>query len=605
MGEGATSLGRYIHLVPKRAVDHMEWRRGVLQLGYGSRSAARDLWVACSRDMLFWINTFCYTFNPQKVLENQYPIMPFNTWEFQDHALLEIQAAIGRHDLLIEKSRDMGATWMCLATLAWHWQFREYHSFLIASRNADLVDKAQDPDTLFWKLDFLFENQPSWLNPKGERRKFHVLHPGTQSTIDGAATTADFGRAGRRTALMLDEFAFFETKAGYEATQASQHNTNCRLINSTPSGPGCCYDDLASKGEIKKIRLFWTEHPEKALGLYTSEKGALRVIDHSYTFPVDYQFRLDGKIRSPWYDLQCDRASHPQQIAREVDIDSANSEFRYFEAEMFKGLRATGVIQAPWRRGELDFDAQSIEPLDFHFGDKGRFLLWFHLGPSGKPPTNEKYAIGVDVAEGTGASNAVVEVWNRNSGEQVCEFASPYTGPDELANIAVATGRWFNNAQIKWEAEGPGRSFGKRVLALHYGNIFYREREHAVHSTITNIPGWWPTKDAKRNLLFAFRKGMKDHFCVPRSEEMLKDAEGYIHGTAGIEHVMSRNSQDPTGARESHGDRALASALAWSECESSTENIQGGKPAQAPQGSFAWRRERWKEDQKKVSAVSW
>ncbi len=209
---------------------------------------------------------------------------------------------------------------------------------MIASRNADLVDKAQNPDSLFWKLDFILDHQPPWMHAKGQRTKFNLVNPRTHSTIDGAATTGHLGRGGRRTGIMVDEHAAYEITAGYEAVEASQFNANCRLFNSTPLGPGRAYDDLCNNPDMKQIRLHWPEHPEKRAGLYTSEGERLIVKDKSFIFPREYRFILDGKLRSPFYDRECERANNPQEVARELDMDSSNAAFRYFDAAVFTNL---------------------------------------------------------------------------------------------------------------------------------------------------------------------------------------------------------------------------------------------------------------------------
>ena len=82
----------------------------------------RNLWDACSRDILYWINTFVWTFDPRK----PNPKIPFITYEYQDEAFLAMDEALPGaggefkgHDVIIEKSRDMGASWICLTLFAW------------------------------------------------------------------------------------------------------------------------------------------------------------------------------------------------------------------------------------------------------------------------------------------------------------------------------------------------------------------------------------------------------------------------------------------------------------------------------------------------------
>lgn len=593
----------HYHIVPKTVPENLAFRKGVLEMGYADPDVAQDLWVVCSRDMLFWINTFAYTFDPRKAIDDQFPILPFITYEFQDTAFIEMQRAIGRYDLLIEKSRDMGLTWMCLTTMAWFWQFQQYTSFMFSSRNEDLVIDAKNPDSLFWKLDFLCEYQPSWLHSKADSTRSNRTNPNTGATIDGASRTVDLGRGGRRTAMLLDEFASYLPKDSYEANKASQHNTPCRLINSTPKGPGRCYHDLAQKPEIKSLKIHWSEHPEKRPGLYTCQEGELKILDRGFEFPQDYKFILDGKTRSPWYDKECGRAAYPQEIAQELDIDSEASDFRFFSPELFDKIRGEDMVQAPWFRGYLPFDDLRCEPEDIKETAQGNLFLWLKLDERQRPGSTVQYVIGVDVAEGTGASNSVASVFERETGCQVGEYACPTIVAHEFGRFCVALARWFGDAYLIWECQGPGKDLEREVIESGYRKFFYRRVIEGMHVKYTNKPGWMPTKDSKREMLGNFQKGLKDRTCTIRSDLILKDAAGYIFKPDGrIVHIRAENTMDPTGARDSHGDRAMAAALAWSVCKVGRRDL--GRDIVRTPGSHETRRQE-RLNRRVVSSVNW
>ena len=146
----------------------------------------------CARDPLFWVNSFVWTYDPRL----KQSVVPFVTYaSYQDETILAIVDSIeSGGDVLIEKSRDMGASWLCLLVFTWYWHFHPEKSFLVASRKEDLVDKTDDPDSLFWKIDFILKWEPSWLAPIHERTSLHFLNVENDSTIDGASTTSDTAR---------------------------------------------------------------------------------------------------------------------------------------------------------------------------------------------------------------------------------------------------------------------------------------------------------------------------------------------------------------------------------------------------------------------------
>ena len=166
------SFGEYYDLVPKDPSANLKFRQDLLLMGGSDRKAAEELFIMCSRDLLFYVNAFCWTYDP-RVGDGT---LPFLTYEFQDESLLAIDAAIGSHDLLIKKSRDMGASWMLLTVFEWRWHFKNSQSFLLVSRNEDYVDKAGNPKSLFWKIDFIHKFLPGWLLPRTTRTKLRLTN---------------------------------------------------------------------------------------------------------------------------------------------------------------------------------------------------------------------------------------------------------------------------------------------------------------------------------------------------------------------------------------------------------------------------------------------
>ena len=192
----------------------------------------------------------CLTFDPR--LEGNKRI-PFITYPFQDKVLGILVDSIGKEDIIIEKSRDMGATWLCLAVFLWRWQFWDGETFLLMSRKEDMVDKSGDPKTLMWKIDFMLEFQPSWLRPKYERRQLHLANLQNGSTIDGESTTGEASKGDRRTAIMVDEFASVDDasrpREGHKLLEATKDVTNSRWFVSTHNGVGTAFHDLCQRAE--------------------------------------------------------------------------------------------------------------------------------------------------------------------------------------------------------------------------------------------------------------------------------------------------------------------------------------------------------------------
>lgn len=539
----------YAHLVPKGKAENLRFRKKILKMGRNPKTA-RLLWEMCARDVLFWINVFVFTFDPRKIKEGKKSRTTFCTWPFQDELILLVKRAIEKgYDLPIKKSRDMGASWICLLVILHFWLFRGMLSFLLVSRVQDLVDNPDEPDSLFWKLDFIIRYLPSWMRPpivQGKHRKMLLLkNPLNGSVISGSSTTGDVGRGGRKTCMLFDEFAAVED--GFAMCAASNFATECRIFNSTSKGSGTAF---ANRYEADEHRIWvpWTLHPEHAEGLYLDAMG---------------------RPRSPWYDEKVKKAAHPREAQQELDGDDITSGFQYFDNDVLTEIKKRDG-RAPFTRGELQYDHASGEPTDFVENPNGRLLLWMYPDRDGNLPRDRDYVVAADISQGTGASNSVLTVGDSRFRCKVAEIATPNVRPEEFAVLAVALAKWCkgrlsdDGAMMVWEANGPGRPFGDKVIEMGYRRIWYRLKEKDIRKQITSIPGWFSTKDNKRTLLGDYRKAITGAEFTERSIDCLEECRQYIFTPQqDIVHVASLTNLDPSGARESHSDRVISSALLW------------------------------------------
>ena len=567
----------FYDLVPKDPKANLAFRKDLIKMGSTDKKAAEELYIMCSRDILFYINAFCWTYDP-RVGDGT---LPFLTYDFQNTALIEMEDAIGQRDIVIKKSRDMGASWMLLTVFEWRWHFRNSQSFLLVSRNEDYVDKPGNPKSLFWKIDFIHKYLPGWMKPRITRTKLRLTNEDNGSTIDGESTTGDVARGDRRTAIGLDEFAAFDVDAGYRALASTRDATKCRVFNSTPSGTNNAFFDLATSETMQTVTLHWTQHPIKSAGSYKDSQG---------------------KTRSPWYDEECKRCANPQEIAQELDIDFAGSDYQFFDVRMLDRLMQE-TASPPLAIGELLHNQVNGNVEGFDPAPKGKLRLWVNPDAHGKLPTDRKYVIGADIAAGTGSSNSVLSIGDCRTGEKVGELVTTNLRPDQLATYAVALGRWFcgpdKEALLIWEAPGPGRNYGDRILELGYKNIWYKKDQSGKQS---KIPGWWPTKDEKRSLYSDYRTALSTSHFINRSMDALRECKEIVFAATGwITHSRSLRTIDPSGARENHGDRPTADALLW-------RGMQKPSPVRmpsvgTPEGSLLWRRQQVED--KKRKALEW
>jgi|TARA_R100000455_G_scaffold31348_1_gene25380 hypothetical protein len=560
-------------------IQNLAFRRDILTKAKGSPKTQAELWKMCNRDIFFYINTFGYTLDPRL----DPAARPFVLYPFQEEAIDEMCDSIDNgHDLAMVKSRDMGASWLTTTVFAWYWHFKPLKSLLLVSRKEGLVDSPGNSASLFAKIDFFLDHLPGWLVPNLTRTKLRLTNDDNGSAITGESTTGDVARGDRKTCIALDEFASVEN--GGQVLAATADASNTRWFISTPKGSGNVFYDIVHSGRTKTLKFHWTQDPRKNVGL---------------------RHGSDGKPTSPWYENELKRRTHPVEVAQELDLDFAGSEYLFFPEEVV--TRAEEKIKPPLRQVALEHDpAGRLSGVSSY--PNAPVSLWVELNDFNMPPQDCDYVIGADIATGTGSSNSVASVVRRKDGEKVAEFVTPDMRPDQFARAVVALCHMFKGksevgAHLIWEANGPGRIFGDVIMELGYGNIYFRRNDKSVSSKTSSIPGWYSTKEEKIALLGNYRRMLSNGDITNRSRAALKECREYVFSqTGGVVHSRSRHGTDPSGAKDNHGDRVIADSLA-AKLTNVTPDPMIKEDKGSVYGTLAYRQKSRK--QKKVEKAKW
>lgn len=225
--------------------------------------------------------------------------------------MVETGDDLGGFTGIVEKSRDMGVTWLVCFFLIHRWLFRPGFKGAVGSRKEDLVDKSDDPDCIFEKLRFIIRHLPKWMLPRGWNDRIHdkhmlLLNPETGSTITGEGGN-NIGRGGRNMLYFVDESAFLENPISTD--KALANNSRCVIHVSTVNGNGNPFAQKAKQakekptGRLKLMTAHWKSDPR-----------------HNFFELKEDEF---GNIREfyPWYEAQKEILHDPVIIAQELDID--------------------------------------------------------------------------------------------------------------------------------------------------------------------------------------------------------------------------------------------------------------------------------------------
>lgn len=381
----------------------------------------------CKKDIVYFTNNFISTFDPRV----EPSVLPMILFPIQEEFLREVDDCVmTKRDMICEKSRDMGVTWLCCIYMLHKWLFNDGFAGCIGSRKEELVDKADDPKCIFEKLRMALYSLPAWMMPKGFNRNKHdkhmnLINPQRGSTITGEAGD-QMGRGGRATVYFVDEAAFIERAEKVNA--ALSQNTNCRIYVSTPNGIGNSFAQKRKaalknpNGKTKLFTMHWKKDPRK-----------------NVLTPVVDPETGETKMVYKWYEDQKEIINDPVIIAQELDIDYSAS---------IEGV----CIPADWVDAAVDFDQWLKDT-------KGLVL------PSGIKGT------GYDVAEKGKNLNVLVH----RDGPRVYEVQAWNKVDSHVSAgkvIRACNARFID--RLNFDADGVGSTMGTNLKSTFFGKrTFY------------------------------------------------------------------------------------------------------------------------------------
>jgi len=221
----------------------------------------------------------------------------FELYPFQEEYARELAAAIsGGYDLFVEKSRDMGVSWVTLGVIYWFFKYHEGFQALLGSRKEDYVDD-RTLKSLFPKIEYFIRFDPfpipDW-DAKKDRLYMKLLDSKTGSVIQGESANANFSRAGRYNVIFFDEMAFWPFQQS--SWEAAGDATPCRIAVTTPSDQPSYAKALRNSGLVKVITLHWDKHPLKDDKWYQEQKARRTNDEVARELDINWEGSLTGLV---------------------------------------------------------------------------------------------------------------------------------------------------------------------------------------------------------------------------------------------------------------------------------------------------------------------
>jgi len=254
-----------------------------------------------------FIEDWMVTYDPRKKLS----YMPFMLFQRQKEYILWLKKLMEeKSDGLVEKSRDVGASWLNMAFSIWAFLFADGVKIGFGSRKEALVDRIGDPDSILEKGRMIIESLPKEFRPE----KYELAFMKFQNLDNGARITGEagdnIGRGGRNTIYFKDESAFYERPERIEA--ALSQNSDVKIDVSTPNGNGNPFYKKRFGGKIPVFVFDWRDDPRKDEAWYQKQKDMFEPWILAQEVDRDYNASVEGIcIPAKWVKAAIDFQVEP------------------------------------------------------------------------------------------------------------------------------------------------------------------------------------------------------------------------------------------------------------------------------------------------------
>lgn len=293
----------------------------------------------CKRDVCYFFDYFLFTDKNDTFFSPDFPkTVPFVLFQFQKDVIRKLwDCIVNGKPIFIEKSRQMGLTWLIAGVFLYGFLFHR-HKYLIISQKEEYVDKMGDMRTVFEKLRFFMKHLPQWLFPEGFVKSVNSPHnkfmaitsPDWQASITWESANPNAGTWGTYKAILLDEMS--------KMNHATQVNTSCaaaspcRIYNSTPLGEGNEYyrmRKLAFEGKIEGMTLHWTLHPFYTKKWYEWKTAGMTSEAIAQELEISYNASIEWAVYKRFHpipsgDVEFGKFEYDYTLPLYVSIDNSH-----------------------------------------------------------------------------------------------------------------------------------------------------------------------------------------------------------------------------------------------------------------------------------------
>lgn len=321
-------------------------------------------------DPIAFIEDFCFL----KLTEYDSQPKPFFMFDYQKriiNKLIEFEATNEDVDILVDKPRGMGLTWLLSVYFYWRWLFDPNDSsFLLSRTESEVDDGTPNPDSsIFGKLRWQNNMQPKWLNPEGFKAKtakgtttdsnLKFLNPETGASVIGSSTNSNAGRSRRYSRIFIDECFYIDHFQEVYRALTSVARVKIFVSTTVESKIAKDFRDMCEERGTY-IPLTWKDHPWKDQIWYDDLKRKAEQLD-------DPDLMREAQID---YSVSPKLQYYPQVVEASVEPLEYNDKRPLF-VSLDIGGRQDLTVAGFWQFDGLHFDLleayeNNNKPIDWY-----------------------------------------------------------------------------------------------------------------------------------------------------------------------------------------------------------------------------------------------
>ena len=430
----------------------------------------RQEYVKCSQDPVHFMRKYCYIQHPQRGR------IPFQLYPFQEKVLKLFK---NNDYTTILKSRQLGISTLAAGYSLWLMTFHKDRNVLA------LATTQATSRNLVTKVQFMWENLPSWLKVDSAENNKLSLRLTNGSKIQAKSSNADAARSEAVSLLIIDEAAFIDNIAEtWASAQQTLATGGGAIILSTPYGTGNWFHQMwvkaeAAENDFLPIKLPWYVHPER-----------------------------DQK----WRDAQDALLGDPRLAAQECDCDFSTSGDIVFYNEYLEYYEKTYIK----------------EPLERRGADQN---LWVWESPD----YSRSYMVVADVARGDGKDYSTLHVMDIESNVQVAEYKGQI-GTKDFGHLLVGIATEYNEAMLIIENANIGWATIQVAIDRNYPNLYYSPRGEANADSYFDqyqdnskmVAGFTMSSRTRPMIIGKFQEYISDKGVTIQSKRLIEEMKVFV-----------------------------------------------------------------------------